>query len=327
MKILFTTDNTNAPSTLLNAGLLKRLNAMDGVRIDFFNRNYKEYDAVLFMGYDPDIKGARQAGKNIKIGVIDPRPGFKTQPVGVDFILANGIEMKDWCLRFTPNIHIYHIYPVLNQKIRGHKKSDKVVLAYHGNKVHLESMHPVITTAIEMLAKEYAVELHAMYNAEKLGRWSKGLPRNAAINHIQWSEENYERFMSKADIGIVPNLLPVKRLVKGISTVLLGKAHKEEDSDYLLRFKTTSNAGRIFVFAQYGIPVVSDMFPSALQIIEDNVDGFVCRSTEAWHSALKRLAASEGLRSAIGEAMLDKFKKKFSPDIMNKGLIDFIKSL
>ncbi len=327
MKILFTTDNTDAPSTMLNAGLLKRLNGTEGVRIDFFNKNYKEYDVVLFMGYDPDIKGARQTNKKIKVGVIDPRPGFKTPPAGADFILANGIEMKDWCLRFTPNIYIYHIYPVLSRKIKEHKKSDKVTLAYHGNRVHLESMHPVITSAMEMLAKEYTVEINAMYNMEQLGRWTKGLPKNAAVNHIQWSEENYEKYMSRGDIGLVPNLVPIKGLARGLSTVLFGKTHNADRHDYLLRFKATSNAGRIFVFAQHGIPVVADMFPSAMQTIEDNVDGFVCRSTEAWHSALKRLADGPELRASIGANMLEKFKNKFSPEVMNKGLIEFIKRL
>jgi glycosyltransferase involved in cell wall biosynthesis len=133
--------------------------------------------------------------------------------------------------------------------------------------------------------------------------------------------------MSKGDIGIVPNLVPVKGLAKGLTTALSMKMRKEEDNDFLLRFKATSNAGRIFVFAQYGIPVVADMYPSVLQLIEDNVDGFICFSTEAWLSALRRLASSHALRTSIGAAMAEKFDKRFSPDVMNKGLIEFIKRL
>ena len=110
MKILFTTRHINSPSTILNVRKLKSLNSMNGISIDFYNTDYADYDVLLFMGYDADIKGARKKNLDIKIGVIDPRPSQKDQPSGADFILANGIEMKDWYLKFTHNIFIYYIY-------------------------------------------------------------------------------------------------------------------------------------------------------------------------------------------------------------------------
>lgn len=329
MRILFTTKYKDAPSTALNTQLLEHLNKMNGVRIDFYNENYAEYDVVLFMGYDPRIEQAKNAKKSIKVGVIDPRPGFDLKCRGVDFILANGIEMKDGYLKFTPNIFIYYIYPPLKKKIKLHSKYKKIVLGYHGNKVHLEEIFPRITRAMELLADDYEVEFWAMYNTDQLGKWSVGLPsaEKVKVQHIQWSEENYEKFISNVDIGIVPNLMPIKTDSWLRENLSFRRKNNEHKSDYVLRFKATSNPGRIFVFAQYGIPVVTDMFPSALQIIQDGVNGFVCYGTDAWYHALKSLADSPSLRKSIAVAMSEKFDREISPEVMNSNLLQFLKGI
>lgn len=355
MKILFTTNHLDTPSTLLNADKLKHLNSIDRVSIDFYNTNYAAYDVIIFMGYDPEIEEARAANPTIKIGVVDPRPSFERQPIGADFILANGIEMKDWYLKYTRNIFIYYIYPQLQRNVKPHYVSKKSILGYHGNHVHVKAMHPRITAALEKLAEEYEVELWAMYNIAKYGEWSEGLPDPKKVNvkHIQWSEENYDTYMSKVDIGLVPNLIPInedikhlfsqiKQLNKQRSSSVLTRffenrhqkcpandpnLYNEHPTDYLIRYKATSNPGRIFVFAQYGIPVVADMFPSALQIIEDGVNGFVCYSTEAWYWALKSLTANPAMRTEFAQQMMKKFDKIAASEVLNENLVKFIKSI
>lgn len=329
MKILFTTRHINSPSTILNVSKLKSLNSMNGISIDFYNTDYANYDVVLFMGYDADIKGARGKNSDIKIGVIDPRPSHKDQPSGADFILANGIEMKDWYLKFTHNIFIYYIYPELQLKMKEHHATEKIILGYHGNAIHLKTMYPRITKAIEKLSDSYEVELWVMYNVKELGKWSTGLPdiKKVKVRHIQWSEENYTEYLSRVDIGIVPNIIPTYTVKQNKSRKIKAKLFNEHDTDYLLGFKATSNAGRIIVFAQLGIPVIADMFPSALQLLEDGVNGFVCYSTEAWYLALKQLAYDATLRSNLAKNLQTKFKETMSPMILNKNLIDFIRGM
>jgi len=111
MRILFTTDRIDAPSTVLNQKLFDTLNKTEGVKVDFFNRNYEDYDVVLFMGYDPKVEEAKTDNPKIKVGIVDIRPSSNYKPKNIDFIVANGIEMKDWYLKETPNIFIYPIYP------------------------------------------------------------------------------------------------------------------------------------------------------------------------------------------------------------------------
>jgi len=363
MKILLATTHVDSVSTLLNAEKLKHLNNIDGVSIDFYNTNYAQYDVVLFMGYDVitgydlEIEKARKANPAIKIGVVDPRPHYEKQPIGVDFILANGIEMRDWYLKYTPNIFIYYIYPELQQKVKSHHASEKITVGYHGNNVHLQAMYPRVTRALEMLADDYEVEVWAMYNIEKLGKWDYGLPDQSKVyvKHIQWSEKNYEAYMSKVDIGIIPNLIPIKDEIKKNfiprketktrrslpvfrrffekfqknprAVEIASNRYREHETDYLIRYKANSNPGRIFVFVQYGIPVIADMFPSALQIIDDGVNGFVCYSTEAWYWALKRLADNPIMRTEFAQNMMKKFDKIAAPRSLNENLVKFIKSI
>ncbi len=327
MKMIFTTENRELPSTILNRDLLRQINNLENAHIDFYKSNWHDYDVILFMGYDHKIHKARIQNKEIKIGVIDPRPSLKYQPVGADFILANGIEMLDWYLKYTSNIFKYYIYPILKTKRREHYDKKRIVIGYHGNKIHLSIMYPRITKAIELLADERPVELWAMYNIKKLGKWNYGLPHEGKlkIRHIQWSHENYEKYLSGVDIGIVPNLLPIDDgILRSFSSDKDPHFFNMHNSDYLTRCKATSNPGRIFVFAQYGIPVVADMFPSALQVIENEVNGYVCFSTEAWYWALKNLSDNSGLRTEMAESMQHWFERKASPGVMNRNLIDFI---
>jgi len=330
MKILFCTNFKDEPSTVLNISNMKYINQIDGHIIDFFRHDYANYDVVLFMGYDPDILAARKANKSIKIGIIDPRPSSGIDIKSADFIIANGIEMKDYYINLVPSIFIYPIFPNLSGKPKLHQKKDKLIIGYHGNKIHLEVMYPRITKALEALGVDYSVELWAMYNIEKLGKWTIGIPDPLKIKtlHIQWAPENYEKYIAQCDIGIVPNLLPIQnqRKLKKL-TSSNSRRFNEDDTDYVLRFKATSNAGRIWVFAQYGIPVITDMFPSALQAIKDNEDGFICNSSASWYLALRRLSESAELRNKIGNALYEKFEKEFSPIVLNNNLINFIKEL
>ena len=59
MRIVFTTEHRNAPSTILNLSCLKELGAYPDVTFTAFPEDLSEADVILFMGYDPDIRAAR----------------------------------------------------------------------------------------------------------------------------------------------------------------------------------------------------------------------------------------------------------------------------
>ena len=311
-------------------GQLRLLQAVSGVEIDFYNRRYEAYDVILFMGYDPKCREAKSINPKAKVGVIDIRPAAKQETDGADFIIANGIEMYDWYTKVTGHIFLYPPYPILPYWGRQTKTDrDPIVLAYHGNKVHLQGMYPRITCAVEMLARERKIEFRALYNIRNLGKWKLGVPNhpNVTVRHIQWKEDAFEELLTGADIGIVPNFIPLYRRPWGDSKSVSPRTFNDDSTDYLTRYKATSNAGRIFVFAQQGIPVVSDMFPSALQLIDNGVDGLLCYSTAAWYRALYSLSSNADLASTLGEQLRKKYKTQWSAEVLNKQLVAFIASV
>jgi len=331
MKILFTTNKKDAPSTIFNAEALRNFAASFDIELDFYNGNYENYDIVLFMGYDFDIEAVKDINPKAKVGVIDPRPPSKNQPIGSDFIIANGIEMKDWYSQYCDNTFLYYIYPLLNKDRKKHIEiQDKLVIGYHGNKIHLQVMYPRITDALNLLAKNYSIELWAMYNFENNGKVKTPFSKDDkfSVKHIQWSEHNYYDYLSKVDIGLVPNLMPIEKAEK-IKNKISGRKniYNEHSTDYLLRFKSTSNPGRIFVFAQLGIPVVADMFPSSLQVIYDGHTGYIAYNTASWYNAFKELSDSCEHRTYISGNMYNEFQAKFSPEVMNNKLFDFLNKM
>ena len=134
MRILFTTDAIDKPSTQLNAPNYAKLNELDGVSIDFYNRNYADYDVVLFMGYDARVAEARAAKPSLKIGVIDLRFIDVGDAHGADFAIANGVELYDWLSNHFENIFVYPIYPQIDAPLKRHEQKKPLIIGYHGNK-------------------------------------------------------------------------------------------------------------------------------------------------------------------------------------------------
>jgi glycosyltransferase involved in cell wall biosynthesis len=330
MRILFTTQNRDAPSTQINAPNFARLAEVDGVEIDLFGSRFADYDVVLFMGYDPQIEAARAANPELVVGVVDPRPNSVADMRRADFVVANGLEMEDWASAHCSNIFVYPIYPQMSAPPRQHTDSEPLVVGYHGNLVHLCTMFPYVSSALEAVGETRRVELRAIYNVEQLGRPSFDIfdPRRVALRPIQWSDGAYEEHLADADIGIVPNFIPIGNEVEAKRAASSpGRLFKENESDYLLRLKNTSNFGRAFVFAQLGIPLVADMFPSAAQVIDHGHNGLLAYSGAGWYRALNQLAQSPQLRQRLADNMLRSFEKQYAVSVLNRRFIRFLAEL
>lgn len=326
MKILFHTDRRQAPSTIFNIAKLQRISESGSVSIVFFSQEYSGFDVVLFMGYDPQIEKARKENPNAAIGVIDPRPGLRSHLTGADFIVVNGLEMADYYSAICDRIFTYYIVPELPLANAARTNNARLTIGYHGNRVHLDGMHPRVTEAIDRLGQSMEVEVRLMYNIADLGKWNAWNPvPGVLVRHIQWSDENYLIEMAGCDIGIVPGLIPVQRERACLQLgATLRKRYNEESSDFLLRFKATSNPGRAFVFAHFGIPVVADMCPSLCQIIQDGKSGFICRSSDAWFRALHCLATDGDMRKRQGVAFNNYYRQNATTEVQNRELVSFL---
>ena len=330
MRILFATDAINQVSTQLNAPNYARLNELEGVSIDFYNHNYADYDVVLFMGYDARVAEARAVKPSLKIGVIDLRFMDIGDARGADFAIANGVEIHDWLSNYFENVFIYPIFPQINVPLKKHAQNKPLIVGYHGNKIHLAATKPHVVAALEALSKHYEVELWAVYDIRSFGEIPGALcnPEKVKVRYFQWEEDIYERVLAKADIGIVPNLIPLKdeSLAKE-HAVPFSPLIPPQDADYLLRFKKSTNAGRIYVFSQLGIPVVAGMSPSAAQTIRQGVNGYLALGAGGWYHGLKKLADSAELRMQMGSHLYSDFQRDVAPAVLNHKLVEFIQHL
>ena len=338
MKIVLTTKKIDAPAFIFFRKQLKEISVIHlgkKISIDISHNpkkvKYVNYDVVLFMSYDEATYEAKKQNSRILTGIIDPRANHKNNLDYTDFLVVNGIESRDYFTRFIDNIFVYHLqFLVGNQKKLSPKNNKKFILGYHGNKIHLNSMFPRVTNALNKIAKEFDIELWAMYNVNKLGRCNFDKHKDILfkIKHIQYSEENYDKFLAKSDIGLVPQNIPIKKNI--FFNFLVGtfdKRYNESNNDFFFRFKETTNLGRHLVFAQYGIPIISDMSPSACSFIEYGANGYLAHHSDSWYKCMRLLIENKKLRLKMGNNLKLKYKSLASPKIQNKNFISFLRKL
>ena len=329
MRILFTTEHRSSVSTEINLENLKQVDQVPGVSLCAYQQDYQNFDVILFMGYDPQIEKARAANPSAKIGVIDVRPSHLERARTADFLLSNGPEMSSMAARYFSNIFEYPIYPLVTGKKKEGTNSRRITITYHGNKQHAVSMFPHVTRALEELAKEIDLELLLIFNRKALlDIPAQYLPRGVRHSTIDWHENVYNEEMAETDIGIVPNLTPLKNRTRALTlSTLRDSAFGSNETEFLHRYKPTSNPGRILAFAQLGIPVVADLYPSAAQVIRNGVSGYLAHDAFSWYQSLRTLCIDHDRRERMGKALLQTFDNWYAIAGVNERFVDFCREL
>jgi len=331
-KVLINTNYRSAGSKVCVDDLsIKFRNAGFEIKRNDWN-NYQEYDLVLFMSPDSEAVRAKKINPDIRVGIMDPKINMrrKEEVKTADFLIVSSIEQKDIFLKYNKNIFIYYMFPEIKEIFKEHTNKDKTIIAYHGNKLHLSGMLDV-AWALDELSNKYNIELWIIYNIEKLGKWKNNLFKRCPLRHIQWSEENYYKYLSQSDIGIMPNKKPIN-LKLGLQTTkllkrFLGYKIYYNKYDYLMRFKYSSNPGRIYVFSQLYIPVVADFTPSCCQVIQDGKSGLLVYSKEGWYQAIEQLILEPDLRQKMSINLKEYIDNNCSPEINFQKLLKFIENL
>ena len=309
MRFVFNTRVDDPASHAAITGLCGRLQeaGADATLNDW--SGYAPYDVAVFLGYDHELERAKREHPGIRVVLADPkqsRAEWLDAARRADLLLVSSVEQREPFLRVNGNVHVFEMFPVMAAVAREHRNSERVVVGYHGNRVHLEAMAASVRPALEELGRRRSVEFHAVYNVAALGQATIGMPdeRFVRVRHVQWSDEAVASELAGADIGIVPNELPIRDRLRALrDTAYREPEFMYEPFDHLLRFKASTNAGRIYPFARLGVPVVTDFAPSASQLVEDGVSGFVVSGPHGWLDALERLAESAELRNRFAAAL------------------------
>mgnify|MGYP003644689438 FL=1 len=221
------------------------------------------------------------------------------------------------------------IYPLIERKFENINRKNHSVnkatlkVCFHGNYPHLFKFEPFLKSALERFNKEILpIELHIITGNPRY-KWEKGKPDVEIIMHGY--DESFSEIIHNCDIGVVPNVSDVRLVAPDISKITsidLGLY----DTDYFLRLKNKTNAGRAYVFYQHGIPVIHDLSPSSFELI--NITGYnICaHDSNSWFRELLKLK-DPAKREEVSKAYFEAFKKYYNPHYHAKKLIRKIKEI
>lgn len=228
----------------------------------------------------------------------------------VDFLIAGSIEERDSLLPYKERVFIFPLIERIYSKRKVHVDHEPIVIGYHGNAVHLTELYPHATRAIEILAREVPLRMIAVHGPAPGWEWREGKP-DIDVEEVEWDIDTIEDQLLRCDIGIVPGITPITPAERDGALRLLNL--RGYRTDYLLRFKNKSNAGRSFVFHQLHIPVVAAFMPSHFHILANPDCGFLAHTTAGWLDGLRTLASSAQARTRIGRAAADEFNRLYDP--------------
>ena len=331
MKILINAKLPSAVCEVAKENIGKNY-AKEDHEVFFDKKEYASFDIIMFFSLESEVRKARKQNPQALIGILDPKLNDKKDGLEAkeaDFLLVSSLEQQEFALKFNPNVQIFNWFLPMEPKEKIHTKKDKIIIGYHGNKIHLNCFIYHIKDALEKIKKSgYNIEFHAIYNIKKLGYWKIGVP-DIPIKHIQWKRETYCNHLSQCDIGIISNILPISNSRANILTRLINRplSFNYNKKDYFLRFKMTSNPNRFYEFSQLGIPVVSDMYPSSCQIIQHGASGFLAHSSTGWYNALLKLINSSELRNTCAKNLRKYIDSDLSPEQNFLKLKELIKNL
>lgn len=268
------------------------------------------------------VKRIKSAGST-KIAIADPK--IKTRPQILlaqlcDFALVGSIEHRKALDTLGVASELFTFIPSLaagTRPLAPSLESKRLVLGYHGNKVHLETFAKRTLKVIDTGIDSREIELRVFYNIKALGLWKPGRLRNIHVIHNSWHPTETYQELAKVDVGLVPNSIPhlgspYAYLPKQFSNPMgiinrFGIRH----DDYDTRFKITSNPGRIYPFGKVGVPVIADFFPSSASLIRDGIDGFLCLNDDNWLTSIQRFANDSSLISRMGESLRNRIEQEF----------------
>ena len=256
-----------------------------------------------------------------KYGLVNPSTLEPDKIKNVNFGLVGSIEEKIYYDDYLPCV----IFPLIEKLPKTLKynfnqtKNEKIWMVYHGNRQHLDRMSINLKNALKRLAKEHSnIGLKLIYDQKNLGTTHLSI-NSLEIKHIQWSLETWLQDIADCQIGIVPALSKTGKL---FSLLRLNAKN-----DYIIKFKNTTNSGRLMVFNQLKVPAVAELTPSNSQIIQNDLFGYLAFSEGSWYSALNELIQSEKKRLILAESAHKNFTQLFDIQSCCKRFVYDLKAL
>ena len=285
----------------------------------------EKYD-VLIIG-----KSAYQQVSEIKsffpdtvIGAINVAADYYNPDI--DFVIVGSVE-EYVSLSSYENVFIYPLIErkYENVKIKKHKDQKVIKFGYHGHWPHLAKFSPHLSKAIEECNNSILkCELHII-----TGEDNPPFPQNAKPDvptyFYNYSKIDVTDTINKFDIGIVPNVTDIGQYVPGLQDSEMPQLGLYK-TDFNLRIKNKTNAGRAYVFYQHGIPVIHDLSPSSFEIMTKTGFNICAHDKNSYLREMKKLS-SHKFRNIVASSNKKVFEEFFNPLDHAQKLVNFLKLL
>ena len=249
----------------------------------------------------------KQAMPFKKVGLINL--AANTIGLPVDFIIVGSHEEADSLISAYENVFLYplleRMYQTSKNKLKKHEDKEKLIIGFHGHFPHLAKFEPHLKEALEAFNQSHPIELLVVTTNLEFD-WQVGKPNVPDITIKKWGLKTAKKDIMSCDIGVVPNVTTLD--VNSKNDIALGL----HNTDYAIRFKNKSNAGRCFVFHQLGIPVVADFTPSNMHILSNPDCGMIAHCAAGWVKAFETLKDFK-VREHMSLSAWNEFNRLYNP--------------
>jgi hypothetical protein len=272
------------------------------------------------------LEDIKRFSKDSLVGVINY--AADAPPLPFDFYIVGSLEEMASMSKYD-NVFYYPLIENMYQSpslYKKHEKKEELTIGFHGSYSHISKLgfqNSAILSALKDFSQEQKITLKIVTNPQTQIPEIKSIPNWKTVV-VPWKIETVAEELLGCDIGIVPNVgyLPLESLRN--QEININKGFYS--SDYLMRFKNKSNAGRSFVFHQLGIPVISDLTPSNFHVMGSGECGHIVSNQTGWLKSFQYFK-DHTTRQQVADRAKNEFDRIYNPHDWAKKLYNQIKGI
>lgn len=231
----------------------------------------------------------------------------------LDFIIVGSPEEKSSLLPACKNVFVVNLIERMYQAatLKNHTDDDVLTIGYHGSFSHLAKMGTsgFISAFLKVREKQPGLKLSTLTSDPAICDrifHSLGLSSDLYENK-KWKFKTAFQDISAFDVGIVPNITDIMTMIPKMREFVSVESGLYE-TDFCVRYKNKSNAGRSFVFNQLGIPVIADFTPSNMPMFHDEICGSLASNEAGYQIAIERFLNADE-RNKVAQLAYNRFQE------------------
>lgn len=211
---------------------------------------------------------------------------------------------------------------IVYTKIAFPKEGSLLNICYHGNPILFDKYKDHFEYVLSCFTKKYRVVFYVVTN--NINRFKRIKNNDVTVKYIDYEFSKLIELLPNMHIGFVPNSIKSFKLInkKLLSLFVFGSY---QDNLEIFAEKLSSNAGRAYLFAHFGVPFIA--CPSE-EILLDFGDlyfdlGFPTNKEE-WLFCIQSIISNKETYEDLSKKLIQKSKKVLNIHIEAKKIIDFL---